>query len=333
MNNRLVSVVLPVYDEEDNVQTIVEQIESLFGSLPYRLEIVLVDDGSAAPTAERIDLLASRRTAVGAIHLSRNFGHQAALTAGIEAARGDAVISLDADLQHPVATIPALLEQWERGSEVVHTIREDDGSSAGAFKRLTSAAFYRMLNALSEVTVVPNTADFRLLDRAAVDALLALPERARFLRGLTVWVGFRQSYVRYTSAPRRSGRSKYDLRKMLNLALSGVVSMSTAPLRFALVLGSSLSVLAFGYLLWVLVAYFFTDRAIHGWSSLIVALLFLGGLQINLIGVLGIYVGKIYEEVKGRPAYIVSRTSGFLAEQSRREAATEQRAVRLAHRR
>jgi dolichol-phosphate mannosyltransferase len=304
---RRVSVVLPVFNEEDNVRELMRQLTELFAGLPYELEVVLVDDGSDDNTTTILDGLCATYPQAGLIRLSRNFGHQAALTAGLEAARGDAVICMDADLQHPVAAIPRRLEAWEQGCDVVHTIRVSEARGAGVVKRATSAGFYRLLNLVSETRVIPHAADFRLLDRRALDVLNQLPERARFIRGLTVWIGFRQGYVEFQVGARRRGRSKYGLRQMLKLALDGVASMSSLPLKLALVIGSSLSLASGAYLAWVVFAFFFTNRAMHGWSSLIVATLFLGGLQINLIGVLGIYVAKIYDEAKGRPIYIIER--------------------------
>jgi dolichol-phosphate mannosyltransferase len=311
MRGRSVSIVLPVFNEEENIALLTDELTCLFRALPYDLEIIIVDDGSAAPTAEILEEICERTPEAGVLHLTRNFGHQAALTAGIDAARGDAVIVMDADRQHPVSVLPELLRRWENGADIVYTIRES-GARESVFKRASSRLFYKLLNLLSDTPIPANAADFRLMDRLAVDALCSMPERTRFLRGLSSWVGFRQEAVSFRPECRRAGTSKYSMVKMLRLALNGIASMSTMPLKLALLVGTAISLLSFLYLTYVVWAYFFTSRAIAGWSSLIVAMLFLGGLQINLIGVLGLYVGKVYEEVKQRPLYLVRRRSGHL---------------------
>lgn len=307
----LVSVVLPVFNEEENIVLLTNELVCLFSTLPYELEIILVNDGSAEATTLILQEICERMPEAGVLHLARNFGHQAALTAGIDVARGDAVIVMDADRQHPVAVLPKLLQCWENGAEIVYTVRER-ASGEPLFKRVTSRLFYRTINLLSETPVPADAADFRLMDRAAADALRSLPERTRFLRGLSSWVGFRQECVAFRPECRHAGVSKYNTLKMVRLALNGITSMSTMPLKFALLVGTAISLLSFVYLAYVVWAYFFTSRAIAGWSSLIVGMLFLGGLQINLIGVLGLYVGKVYEEVKQRPLYLVRQRSGHL---------------------
>lgn len=305
-----ISIVLPVLNEEENIAVLVAELVRVFAELPYQLEIVIVNDGSGPPTGEALARLCTQFPQVGVLHLSRNFGHQAALSAGLDEASGDAVIVMDADLQHPVSVVPELLKKWENGADIVFTIRAD-APSEPPIKRLTSGLFYRVLNALSEGVITPGAADFRLMNRAAVDALRDMPERTRFLRGLSAWIGFRQDFVPFVPAKRRSGESKYDLAHMTRFALDGIISMSTAPLKLALLTGTMLSAISFAYLVYVVWAYYYTDRSIIGWSSLIVAMLFLGGLQINLIGVLGLYIGKIYDEVKRRPLYLIRTRDGF----------------------
>jgi dolichol-phosphate mannosyltransferase len=308
----IISLVTPVYNDGETATILVEKVTQLFRSLPYKLEIVIVNDGSDDHNSRLLDALCQNYENVGVLHLARNFGHQAALSAGLDVARGDAVITMDADLQHPVELIPQLVEQWRAGYAVINTVRQGDEEYLGPFKRLTSKGFYRVIQRLSETPILADSADFRLLDRAAVDALRSLPERTRFMRGLTGWIGFRQQVLPFQLQPRTHGVTKFNTGKMVKLALDGIISMSTLPLRFALYLGSGISLLAFAYLLWIFLAYVVTDRAIQGWSSLMVAVLFMGGLQINLLGIVGLYLGKVYEEAKQRPAYLVMRRNGIV---------------------
>lgn len=312
MRGNRISIVAPVYEEEENVVALVEGLLAVMSTQPYEVEVVLVNDGSGPRTTAILDGLAASHPAVGVVHLSRNFGHQAALTAGVDHCQGDAVIVMDADLQHPPQVIPELLARWEAGCDVVYTIRDDVDAQAGGFKRLTSRVFYALMNRMSDTSLPAGAADFRLMDRAAADAMRSMRERTRFLRGLSSWIGFEQAGVHYRAAARRAGKSKFVLPKMLRLAFDAMISMSTLPLRVALMVGFVLSTLSFVYLVYVVWAHYFTNRTLFGWSSLIVAVLFLGGLQINSIGVVGLYVAKIYEEVKQRPLYIVRRKAGKL---------------------
>jgi dolichol-phosphate mannosyltransferase len=307
-----ISVVTPVFNEETNIVALVDRVLDVLAPLPYEVEIIIADDGSGPTTARILDDLCRRRPEVGVVRLSRNFGHQAALTAGIDHARGDAVIVMDSDLQHPPILLPQMLQYWQEGFDVVYTVREED-ETVGVLKRITSRVFYQMFNAMSDTEVPARAADFRLMSRAAADALRGMRERARFLRGLSVWIGFPQIAISYKAASRASGRSKFSVRKMLKLGTDGILSMSTLPLRIALWLGMALSSLSFAYLVYIIWAFFFTNRAIVGWSSLIVAILFLGGLQINILGIIGLYIAKTYEETKQRPIYIVREKVGRLA--------------------
>lgn len=311
-----VSVVVPVLDELDNCVELTRQLLALFDALSHELEIVFVDDGSAPPTAMLLDELADRHGAVGVVHLSRNFGHQAAMSAGLAAATGDAVITMDGDLQHPVTVLPRLLSAWEEGGEVVHACRQADEVTS-LTKRSTASAYYATIRALSATNIPTNCADFRLLDRVAVDALNALPERVRFLRGLAVWIGFEQRTITYEVHARRSGESKYHLRRMLSLAMDGIASFSAIPLQLALVVGALCTLAAVAYLAWVVFAFYAYGLAIPGWSSLMVVMLFLGGVQSTLLGVVGLYVGKVYEETKSRPLYIVRSQVGLHPTRSR----------------
>lgn len=305
-----VTVVSPVYNERDNVFALVDELQRVFDQTTHPLSILLVNDGSEEETARMLDQVASSRSNVTVLHFSRNFGHQAALTAGLDAADGDAVITMDSDLQHPVEVVPELLRQWEAGADVVHTVRE--GRQQGWFKRASSAAYYRLMAAASPTPIIPAAADFRLFDRKVVDTLCTMTERARFLRGLSVWVGYRSAVVPFVVAPRRAGETKYTLRKMIRLGLDGLVSLSSWPLYASFYVGLAVTGAAFAYLLYILMAYFVLNVTVPGWASMMVTLLLVSGLQILSIGVLGLYVGKVYDEVRGRPTYIVARRSGAL---------------------
>lgn len=304
MSGRMVSVVAPVFNEEETAARFVSRVNETFARLSYDLEIILVDDGSDAPTVTVMERLASEVPNVTVLFLSRNFGHQAAITAGIDYAQGDAVVTMDSDLQHPPETIPELLRLWEAGYDIVFTIRDED-EGVSAFKRVTSRWFYRVINALSETHIPQGAADFRLMTAETIRALRAIPERTRFLRGLASWIGFRQTGIHYKPNRRDGGVTKFGIRKMTRLFIDALTSMSTLPLRIGLFIGSLISGSALLYMFYIIAAYFATDRAIVGWSSLIVAVLLLGGLEIILLGVLGLYIAKIFDEVKGRPIYIV----------------------------
>ncbi|MFT6234303.1 MAG: dolichol-phosphate mannosyltransferase [Myxococcota bacterium] len=280
----------------------------MFAPLSYELNVLLVNDGSREPTTLILDELARTRDNVTVLHLSRNFGHQAALTAGLEAADGDAVVSMDSDLQHPPKVVPELLAKWEQGADVVHSVRE--GVQEGLFKQVTSRWYYRLMRAISPTPVIARAADFRLLDRKVVEVFRTMPERARFLRGMSVWVGFPSAQVPFVVQDRRAGVTKYTLRKMVTLALDGLVSLSSLPLYIAFYVGTFVTLGSLVYFLYVIGMFFFTDTAQPGWSSLMAAMLFLSGVQINLMGVIGLYLGRIYDEVRGRPTYIVARTAG-----------------------
>lgn len=297
------SIVLPVLNEEENLPLLFEQIASTLHPLSYEWDVIFVDDGSTQPTVDVLRKLESSYSNVQVLQFTRNFGHQAALTAGLDFAHGDAVILMDSDLQHPPALLPELIARWEDGYDVVYTIR-DSTVAVGARKRFTSWLFYAAFNALSDTDIPPHAADFRLLDRSVVDALKQMRERARFLRGLTSWVGFRQIGVHFTAAARTSGQSSYNSVRMLRLAIDGVASMSTLPLRMCLFSGVAVSSLATVYMLYVLFAWE-SHRVITGWSSLMLAVLFLGGVQLTTIGIVGLYVAKVYEEVKQRPLYLL----------------------------
>lgn len=314
------SVVVPVYNEEGNLRPLYTVLCHHLGALGMPFEVIFVNDGSRDRSLDVMRDLCAADPRVKAISLSRNFGHQHCLTAGVDHASGDAVIAMDADLQHPPELIPQMVAKWREGYQVVYTLREED-AHAGLLKRWTSAAFYRCINMLSEVPIVPGAADFRLLDRAVVDCLDGMPERARFLRGMVSWVGFRQIGIPYAVHKRFSGTSKYTFRKMFHFAVQGVTSFSTIPLRVATYMGVLIALSVIPYAIWAIYARLFTDQAEAGWASLVVSVLFLGGVQLIALGVMGEYVGQIYTEVKRRPLYIAAEYVGFDDSANRRMAA------------
>ena len=298
---RLLSVVAPVYNEEQLLQEFYSRVCSALDGLNF--ELVLVDDGSSDSTPERLNRLASDDPRVHVVYLSRNFGHQTALTAGLDHARGDAVVMLDADLQDPPELIPRMLDHWRGGCDVVYAVREHrEGESR--FKLTTARWFYRLFDWLTQVQLQHNSGDFRLLDRRALDALLSMRERSRFLRGMTVWVGYRQAAVPYKRDPRYAGETKYTLSKMLAFSLDAISSFSHRPLQLATLLGFLISTLAF-IAIPVVVVLRILGSYLPGFSSITIAVLLLGGIQLIALGIIGEYVGRIYDEVKGRPLYLV----------------------------
>ncbi len=300
----LISIVVPLLNEEGNIRPLYDRIGKVFASLKDKdFELVYVDDGSADGSWEEIGRLAGHDPRVRGISFSRNFGHQVALSAGIDQARGDAVIMMDADLQHPPELIPVMLEHWENGYEIVYTIREVGRESW--LKRKTSAFFYRIFSFFTGINVPSGAADFRLMSRKAVRSLQRFPERTRFLRGLIFWMGFQRIGIPYQCGQRSSGVSKYTIKKMLSFAVDGVSSFSAVPLHFSVVFGLAVSVLSFIYGCYAVYIKIFVNIALPGWTSVLVAVLFLGGVQLITIGILGNYLAKTYEEVKQRPLYIV----------------------------
>ena len=298
---RLLSVVAPVYNEQDGIATFAARVKSALEGVPF--ELVLVDDGSRDDSAKRLAELAAEDRRVKVVYLSRNFGHQPALTAGLEHATGDAVVMLDSDLQDPPEVIPQMVDHWRRGSDVVYAVRR---SRAGEtrFKLATARGFYKLFKKVTRLELTPDSGDFRLMDRHALDALLAMPERNRFLRGMTVWVGFTQTAVHYDRDARAAGETKFTLGKMLRFSLDAISSFSHAPLQAATLLGFAISFLAFlGIPLTIIARY--TDQFVQGISSTLLAILLLGGIQLITIGLIGEYVGRIYDEVKRRPLYVV----------------------------
>ena len=304
------SIVVPLFNEEDNVEPLLERIAGIAATLDNvaAYEIVLVNDGSSDGTLARIRQEMRRRPNLVLVNLSRNFGHQLAATAGMDIANGEAVVLMDGDLQDPPELIAAFVQKWREGFDVVYaTRRTRKGESP--FKLLTARIFYRVIKRLTKVAIPVDTGDFRLMSRRVVDALKRTPERHRFLRGLVSWVGYNQIGVEYDRDQRRAGVTKYPLPKMLRFAIDGITSFSDVPLRFASYLGFVSSIIAFVYALMVIGFKFFSlnpPAYTKGWASTIVAVLFLGGVQLISLGILGEYIGRIYDEVKGRPMYLIS---------------------------
>ncbi len=319
-----VSAVVPVYNEEASLHELHRRLTAALSSLGASYEVVLVDDGSRDRSPELMAELCRRDPHVRAITFSRNFGHQAALAAGLKHASGRAVVVMDADLQDPPELLEQLLGRWREGYDVVYAQRTNRGREP-LLKRLFAYGYYRTLRRLSPVEIPPDTGDFCLMDRRVVDLLNQMPERNRFVRGLRAWVGFRQTAVRFERPERYAGEVKYTFRKSLALAVNGIVSFSKVPLRVATYLGLLVSFASFLLAVWYVVQKLTGAPVVRGWASTVVIVLFLGGVQLLTIGIIGEYISRIYDEVKQRPIYIVREMLGF---GGRTEATDQDRAGR-----
>lgn len=305
------SVVVPVFNEEENIPELYRRLVAVLEACVRSFEIVFVDDGSRDGTWTLVRELAGSDGRVRGLRFSRNFGHQMAFAAGLDHARGEAVVIMDADLQDPPEVIPDLLVRWRQGCEVVFAIRRARHGES-AFKLLTAKLFYRLLKRITPVDIPLDTGDFRLMDRRAVEAFRRLGERHRFTRGLVAWLGFRQTGVTYDRAARHAGDTKYPLRKMMRFAVDAITSFSHVPLQLATWLGFAVSALAFAYIVVVLVLKV-VGISWPGYTSLMAAILFLGGVQLVMIGLLGEYLGRVYDEVKHRPLYLIQEEVGVPA--------------------
>ncbi|MCD7935849.1 MAG: glycosyltransferase family 2 protein [Tannerellaceae bacterium] len=305
--SKLVSIVVPAYNEEGNIEVLASALSTLFETLPYRYELIFINDGSKDRTQEILEDLSREDHRVFYIELSRNFGHQPALKAGIDTARGDCIISMDCDLQHPPQLILEMLMKWEEGYDVVYTIRKED-KKLPYLKRKSSKAFYQFCNRISDIEMEDGTADFRLLDRKVAQIFSSMQESDLFIRGMIKWLGFKQYGIEYEPAERFSGTTKYNVKRMVGLAIRGITSFSVSPLYIAIYVGLTMSVLSFLYLPYVLYSYFMGDPT-SGWSSLILTIVFFNGLTLLLLGVMGIYIGKLFVQSKNRPNYIVRTTN------------------------
>lgn len=309
---KAVDIILPVYNEEEVLETFHAALTAVLRplELTYRFHICYVLDRSTDRSIDVLRRIADRDSRITVVHLSARFGHQMSLVAGLDRSRGDAVIMMDCDLEHPPDLIPQLLEQFESGYDIVQAVRQY-GDHAGSLKRLSSAMFYRLQNALSPVEMQPGAADFRLVSgKVARVFQTAIRERNQFLRGLFRWVGFRSVVVPFVSPPRAGGQTKYNFRRLLKFSVTGILSFSKVPLRAATLLGFFISTLSLGYGFWLLAAFFVVGRPAPGYTSLFVMMSFLGGLQLTVLGVLGEYLGSVFEEVKQRPLYIVDEVVG-----------------------
>ena len=302
-----ISIVVPVCNEEANVKVMAASLQNVFQSLPYIYTLMFVDDGSTDATMQEIKKLAAENTNVFFISLARNFGHQNALKAGLDMADGDAVIMMDGDMQHPPDLIPEMLKQWEAGIDIVYTIRKDH-KEMPMMKRKTSNLFYNLINNLSDIDLEPGTADFRLMDQKVVEAFRAFKETDLFMRGLVKWMGFNQVGIEYDPALRTHGKSKYTLKKMVRFALEGITSFSIRPLYIATYLGFTFSLLSLLYIPYIIYSFIFS-HIMPGWASIIATIAFFGGLQLMVLGIIGMYLGKLFMQSKQRPHYIVKESN------------------------
>ena len=310
---KTVSIVIPMYYEEEVARECYEKVSNVLKSLKdkYDYEIIFVNDGSKDKTLEILENIAKDDKKAKIISFSRNFGHQAAVTAGLKEVSGDAIVIIDADLQDPPELIPQMLELWEQGNEVIYGKRKTRKGES-AFKLLTAKMFYKTLNALSDVEIPKDTGDFRLVDRKVIDVINSLPEHNKFLRGLFSWVGFKQEAYEYERQERYAGKTKYPLKKMLKLASDGIISFSTKPLKLVGALGIVSIVISIVLLIYALISYIFKlNQLSAGWTSIIVAVTFFAGVQLLSLWIISEYIGRIYDESKGRPQYIVDKKINF----------------------
>lgn len=305
-----VSVVFPVYNEHENLDVLFKRVHPVLQEAANgSFEVIFVDDGSVDGSEELLDALSARDRRYKVIHFSRNFGHQAALQAGLEASEGNAVVLMDADLQDPPELISRFIAKWREGYKVVYAIRKT--RKEAAWKRLAYYTFYRSMRFIAEIDAPLDAGDFCLMDRRVVDTLVGLPERNRFLRGLRSWIGFKQIGIEYERDARNAGEPKYSLKKLIGLALSGYVGFSSFPLRMAAWLGISSSLAGFAVTVWVILSRIFAPHVPQGWASIIAVVLFMGGVQLIMLGVIGEYLGRVYDEVRQRPLYVISSRAGF----------------------
>lgn len=303
----LLSVIVPVFNEEEIVAKTYSVLEEELKDVEH--ELIFVNDGSKDKTREIVESLLQGNPNNKIINFSRNFGHQAAFSAGLDKAIGDAVVIIDGDLQDPPSLIHEMLEKWREGYQVVYAQRNKRAGET-IFKRFTAFAFYRIIGKLTSIDIPPDTGDYRLMDRVVVNQLKNLPERSRFLRGLVCWVGFKKIGVKYDRAERTAGESKYPLKKMVRLALDGITGFSSAPLKISFYAGLFATFIGLGLFIWSILEKFLSpETTVPGWASLMTAIVFFGGVQLISIGIMGEYIGRIYDEVKQRPLYIEDKKS------------------------
>lgn len=309
-----ISIVVPMYNEEANIDVFFERMEDIFITLDLRYEIVCVNDGSNDGTLAALKHHLERNPNIRLIDLSRNFGKEVALTAGLDYCEGAAVIPIDADLQDPPELIPEMIAKWREGYDMVYATRLTRQGETRV-KRGTANLFYRLLGRISEVKIPRNTGDFRLMDRQVVDALKLLPERNRFMKGLFAWVGYKQTAIEYDREPRLAGMTSWNYIKLWHLAMDGITSFSATPLRIWGYLGLFISLSALLYAMYMIIRVLVQGIDVPGYASLMVVILFMGGIQLVTLGVMGEYLSRVFTEVKGRPLYLVRETHGFEPEE------------------
>lgn len=304
---RKVAIVIPVCNEQENVPVVLAALRQVMDHTGYPYSVTFIDDGSSDNTMAVLKAEAAKYNNVFFIGLSRNFGHQNALKAGIDMAEGDCTIMMDGDMQHPPDLLPELLKRWEEGYDIVYTIRRDH-EELPLMKRKTSNMFYDLINNLSDIELEQGTADFRLMDHRVIEVFRAFKETDLFLRGLVKWMGFRQIGIEYDPALRTQGKSKYTMKKMIRFALQGITSFSTRPLYIAAYLGFVFSLLSLLYVPYIIYSYYF-GHTISGWASIVATIVFFGGLQLMILGIIGMYLGKLFIQGKQRPHYIIRETN------------------------
>jgi glycosyltransferase involved in cell wall biosynthesis len=303
------SIIIPIFNEEKILPELHQRLEKVAANLDGPVEVILIDDGSKDRSFEIMKDLHARDPRIKSIRLSRNFGHQIAISAGLDLAGGKAIILMDGDLQDPPELLPEMIARWKEGNQVVYTVKKS--RKENKLKRFAFKSFYRILHALSTVEIPMDAGNFSLLDRRVVEILRKMPERNRYISGLRAWSGFRQTAVYYDRDPRFSGKPQMSLSRLVQLALDGIFSFSNVPLRLAIYLGLATAFLSFAIGLWAISARLFTDKAVLGWASTIISILFVGGMILFTLGVIGEYISRIYEEVKNRPLYVVQETVGI----------------------
>lgn len=299
----MLSIIIPVYNEAENIQPLLDELHTYING---ETEYIFIDDGSTDITLTAIERIAEKDKRVKCISLSRNFGHQNALMAGMQHCKGDIIIIMDGDLQHPPSLIPALLKKIEEGYDLVQT-RRISTQNIGTGKNIFSRLFYKFINSISDTRIEPNVADFKAFNRKVLDSILRFDERELFLRGIFSWIGFKTITIDFEAPARKYGKTKYSFTQMLRLALKGTTSFSFKPLRIALLIGSFISLAAFAFGIFALVAYY-KGNTVPGWASMIIAIMFLGGTQLLAIGLLGEYIASLFTETKKRPLYLVNKT-------------------------
>lgn len=310
MSHKLISIIIPAFNEEKNLKVIAFAIEKVFSEIDDCIyEIIFVDDGSTDNSALEMMTLAQSNCQIKYIIFSRNFGKDNALSAGLQKCKGDAVITIDADMQHPPEMIKQMIDLWQKGNEVVYTFREEKNKHTSKLNNLKSSLFYKTINRLSDIDLEDGTADYRLIDKKVVDVLNGLPENEPFYRGLVKWVGFKQKSIPYIPSERFSGETKYSSKALLRLALKGITSFSTKPLNIAIYLGFTFSVLSVLYIPYAVLSYYMGWDTLSGWASIIITIAFFGGLQLMILGIMGLYLGKLFMQSKQRPHFIISKSN------------------------